>query len=56
MRRKRAKSEYVKQLEQHRERCNERHPNWHGVRCERQDNDHYVHTGEDRNYEWVDRK
>lgn len=54
---KRAKNEDVKRNELHRNRCNERHPMWFGVRCERrQDTEHYVHTGEDRTFEWVAKK
>ena len=54
MRRKRATPEAVKQLQREGKRCSARHPNWHGVRCERDAGmfGHRAHRGED--FEWVD--
>lgn len=36
-----------------RDRCESRHPNWHGVRCERMESDHVVHNAEGETFEWV---
>ena len=59
MRRKRMKSAELRRREQAGDRCPARHPNWHGVRCERsaglaQMGGHRAHTAEGGNYEWDD--
>lgn len=36
-----------------RSRCNSRHPNWGGVRCERMDSDHVTHHADGFTFEWV---
>ena len=58
MRVKRLTPVEVRQLERAGERCEERHPNWRGVRCERRKDDerlvqHDTHHAEARTFEWI---
>lgn len=51
----------VRRLEEHGERCQSRHPNWNGVRCERADSGfsmtpHITHHAEGRRFEWDDQR
>lgn len=56
MRRIRRTHPDVVRREQNGDRCKATHPNWLGVRCERQAGDHIVHTSEERTWEWVDER
>lgn len=46
----------VRRTEQHGDRCPARHPNWSGVRCERQASIHITHHSEGRRFEWLDER
>lgn len=55
MRRQKIVSEELRRLRESKEpRCQERHPMWHGVRCERADRgDHLIHHAEGQRFEWI---
>lgn len=54
---KRLKSPELRRREAHNDRCNERHPIWHSVRCTREASlEHFVHHTEGFTHEWVEKK
>lgn len=55
MRRRQMRSVELRKLTGSGQRCRDRHPNLHGVRCERPgDTEHYYHHAESRTFEWYD--
>jgi hypothetical protein len=53
MRQKRLKSQRTRILERDNKRCEARHPNWLGVRCEYSvDEFHHMHIGENGYWMW----